>query len=182
MRVVTLLGTGRVTVVLLILAWLVLARQWRRASTAVLLALVAGGTRLLVTVIKLLTTRTRPDIADLLTSAPGYAFPSGHSAQAAATYGVIAFLLAGRLRRWGPRVSAWAAAVLITLLVGFSRLYLGAHWLTDVLGGFALGATWTALVVTTMRIIGREGLERTDRTSSRTTDRDDAGGRLMTAP
>jgi hypothetical protein len=60
-----------------------------------------------------------------------------------------------RLRRWGQRVTVWAAAVLITLLVGFSRLYLGAHWLTDVLGGYALGAAWTALVVTTVTTLGQ---------------------------
>ena len=155
MQVVTTLGSGRVVVVLLILATLVLTRKGYRWSTAVMLALVAGGTGVLVDSIKLLTTRTRPSIADLLTAAPGYAFPSGHSAMAAATYGAIAYLLAGRLRRWGHRVSVWAVAVLVIMLVGFSRLYLGAHWLTDVLGGFALGATWTALVITTFHLLIR---------------------------
>ncbi|MEV4708379.1 bifunctional DedA family/phosphatase PAP2 family protein [Actinoplanes sp. NPDC049316] len=155
MRVVTTLGTGRVVAVLLVLAALLLARKGYRWSTAVMLSVVAGGTSVLVDAIKLLTTRTRPAIADLLTAAPGYAFPSGHSAQAAAAYGVIAYLAAGRLRRWGHRVTAWAVAVLVTMLVGFSRLYLGAHWLTDVLGGFALGATWAGLVVTTFAILMR---------------------------
>ncbi|MCM4084353.1 bifunctional DedA family/phosphatase PAP2 family protein [Paractinoplanes hotanensis] len=153
MRVVTMLGSGRVTVVALVLALLLLARPGRRWHTAILFTLVAGGTSVLVDAIKLLTTRTRPDIADLLTAAPGYAFPSGHSAQAAAVYGVIAYLLAGRLRRWGHRVSVWTAAVLIASLVGFSRLYLGAHWLTDVLGGLALGTAWSALVATTLGIV-----------------------------
>jgi membrane protein DedA with SNARE-associated domain/membrane-associated phospholipid phosphatase len=156
MQGVTMLGSGRVTVPLLILAGLALALRGHRWSTAILLVQVAAGTSLLVTAIKLLTTRTRPDIADLLTAAPGYAFPSEHSAQAVATYGVIAYLLTLRLRRWGHRVSVWAVAVLIMALVGFSRLYLGAHWLTDVLGGYALGSAWTALVITAAGTIRRE--------------------------
>jgi undecaprenyl-diphosphatase len=166
MREVTTLGTGRVVAVLLVLAGLLLARKGRRWATAVMLALVAAGTSVLVDAIKLLTTRTRPAIVDLLTAAPGYAFPSGHSAQAAATYGVIAYLLAGRLRRWGHRVTVWAVAVLVIALVGFSRLYLGAHWLTDVLGGFALGAAWTALVITTFGILMRPAAPRANATAS----------------
>ena len=156
MRVVTTLGSGRVSVVLLVLAGLVLAERGYRWTAAITLVLGPAGTSLLVSSIKLLTTKTRPDIADLLTAASGYAFPSGHSAQAAATYGVIAYLLARRLRRWGAKVTVWTVAAAITMLVGFSRLYLGAHWLTDVLGGFALGAAWTALVVITVAIIRRE--------------------------
>jgi undecaprenyl-diphosphatase len=114
-----------------------------------MLILIAVGTSTLVTAIKLLIGRARPDITDLLTIAPGYAFPSGHSAQAAATYATLAYLLSARLRRWRPQVAVWTVAALIVVLVGFSRLYLGAHWLTDVLGGYALGAAWTALVITT---------------------------------
>lgn len=156
MQGITMLGSGWVTIPLLVLAGLVLTRRGHRWSTAILLVQVAAGTSLLVTSIKLLTTRTRPDIADLLTAAPGYAFPSEHSAQAVATYGVIAYLLTLRLRRWGLRVSSWAVAVLVMALIGFSRLYLGAHWLTDVLGGYALGAAWTALVITAAATVRRE--------------------------
>jgi undecaprenyl-diphosphatase len=156
MQTVTTLGTLRVGIVLLALVWLLPAGRGSRWPTALMLTIVVGGTGVLVDAIKLSTTRTRPDIADLLTAAPGYAFPSGHSAQAVATFGLLAHLLAGRLPRWGQRVSVWTAAILLIVLVGFSRLYLGAHWLTDVLGGFALGAAWTALVVTTTAILIRE--------------------------
>jgi undecaprenyl-diphosphatase len=166
MQAVTTLGTGRVTAVFLVLAVLVLARKGRRWSTAVMLTVVAAGTSVLVDAIKLLTTATRPDVADLLTAAPGYAFPSGHSAQATAAYGAIAYLLTGRLRRWGQRVTVWAIAVLVITLVGFSRLYLGAHWLTDVLGGFTLGAAWTALTITTFGILTRRPVQRMNATTA----------------
>ncbi|GAA4472713.1 bifunctional DedA family/phosphatase PAP2 family protein [Phytohabitans houttuyneae] len=155
MRVLTALGSGQVAVVLLGISVVVLARKGYRWPTALMVFAVAGGTNVLVNSIKLLTTQTWPDIANVLTAAPAYAFPSGHSAQAAATYGVIAYLLAGRLRRWGHRVSVWALAVLVMMLVGFSRLYLGAHWLPDVFGGFALGAAWSALVITTFGVLVR---------------------------
>ncbi|MFI1991045.1 bifunctional DedA family/phosphatase PAP2 family protein [Actinoplanes sp. NPDC020271] len=163
MRGITAAGTARVTVPLLIFAGLLMVRHAHRLSTAVMLIVVPAGTSVLVTGIKLLTTRTRPDIADLLTAAPGYAFPSGHSAHAAAVYGLLAYLAATRLRRWSHRVAVWTVAVLVTMLVGFSRLYLGAHWLTDVLGGYTLAATWTALVVTAVTTVrrGRAGAAAT---------------------
>lgn len=166
MRTTTMLGTGRVVAVLLVLAALVLAHKGRRWSTVLMVTIVAAGTSILVDAIKLLTTRTRPDIADLLTAAPGYAFPSGHSAQATASYGVIAYLLASRLPRWGHRVTVWATAVLVITLVGFSRLYLGAHWLTDVLGGYALGAAWATLTVTAFSILTRRPVPRVNATAS----------------
>ena len=58
-------------------------------------------------------------------------------------------------------MSVWAVAVLIMALVGFSVLYLGAHRLTDVLGGYALGAVWTALVITTAATIRQDAVPRT---------------------
>lgn len=156
MRAVTTLGSGRVTSGLLITAVLLLARRGQRGLTTVMLFTAAAGTSVLVTVTKLLTTRLRPDVVDMLTAAPGYSFPSGHSAQAAAAYTAIAYLVTLRMPRWNARVGVWTAAVLIMTLVGFSRLYLGVHWLTDVLGGIALGVAWAALVITTITIIGQK--------------------------
>lgn len=167
MRTVTTLGSGRITSGLLIIAVLLLARHGRRRSTSVMSCAAAAGTSVLVTVTKLSTARLRPDVADMLTAAPGYSFPSGHSAQAAATYTAIAYLATLRLPRGPARVGVWTAAVLIMTLVGFSRLYLGVHWLTDVLGGIALGVAWVALVITTTVIwqeLGHRGDTRPART------------------
>jgi undecaprenyl-diphosphatase len=60
---------------------------------------------------------------------------------------MLAVVVASGTRRWRGKVAAWAAAVLTATLVGISRLYLGAHWLTDVLAGWALGSAWLLLVV-----------------------------------
>jgi membrane protein DedA with SNARE-associated domain len=75
----------------------------------------------------------------------GHAFPSEHAAQAVAFYAMAALLL-GTQGRALRRAGVWAAAVAVALVVGYSGLYLGAHWLSDVLAGFAVGATWVALV------------------------------------
>lgn len=148
MQAVTWLGSGWVTVPLLVSAalWLPLWRD-RRRTLALVLA-VSMGSALLVAVGKLLTVRPRPVVGEVLTTATGYAFPSGHSAQAAAAYGVLALLVSLRVGR-GAKPLVWLAATAMALLVGFSRLYLGVHWLTDVLAGYALGASWLAIVVAT---------------------------------
>jgi len=83
----------------------------------------------------------------------GYAFPSGHATKAAAVYGMLAALLAASTSSWGRKVALWTAALLVAGLVGLTRLYLGAHWLTDVLGGLALGGAWLFLVLTAARTV-----------------------------
>ena len=96
-------------------------------------------------------------------------FPSAHSAQAVATYGALAYLAGRAAPRWGQRVAAWTTASLIALLVGFSRLYLGVHWLTDVLGGYALGAAWLAIVITATATYQRLRSQRPSRSSNAAT-------------
>ena len=146
MRTVTELGGTRVIVPLVAVAALLLVIRARRPDAAAFLVIAAAGASLLVALIKLLIGRARPGIGGVLVLADGYAFPSGHSAQAVATYGALAYLAGRAAPRWGQRVAAWTAATLVALLIGFSRLYLGVHWLSDVLGGYALGAGWLAIV------------------------------------
>jgi membrane protein DedA with SNARE-associated domain/membrane-associated phospholipid phosphatase len=77
--------------------------------------------------------------------ASAYGFPSGHTSMSVILYGFLAILLARRLAgvwQWG----LFSSVIVISFVIGISRLYLGAHWLSDVLGGLFIGAGWTALL------------------------------------
>ena len=112
----------------------------------VLLAVSLGGAIALYNAGKALFDQPRPPgrmrIGDPV---PGGSFPSGHTAEAIAVWGMLAILAAGTMtrRRWLPV----AGATLVVLLVGVLRIYLGTHWLSDVLGGYALGGAWLSVVV-----------------------------------
>jgi hypothetical protein len=114
----------------------------RPAAAAFVGALVLSDT------IKTLTHRARPPASQAIGHWTGYAFPSGHTTKATATWGMLAALLAATGSRWGGKVAGWTAALLLVGLVALSRLYLGASWLTDVLGGLALGAAWLFALLT----------------------------------
>jgi undecaprenyl-diphosphatase len=152
MRVATGLGGLWFAAPLVVLAAVVLPGPWGRWRTAALMVGVTGGTSLLVNAIKVLIERPRPTLAEVVATATGYAFPSGHSAQAVAAYGSLAYLVTLRCRGRLARVSAWTGAAVIAAVVGFSRLYLGLHWLTDVLGGFLVAVVWMTAILTAVNV------------------------------
>lgn len=120
--------------------------SWR---PLVMMAVAFLGAAGLYDIVKPAVGRARPAAA-LQVGGPdvGNAFPSGHATQTISFYGMLAVVLIvsyAPRRRW-PLV---IGAVLVTLLVGASRLYLGVHWLTDVLGGYALGLAWLAAAMIT---------------------------------
>ena len=132
------------------LAWRLRSGTWRPLG---LLAGALAGAWSLSNAIKLLTHRPRPPAAQAIGHWTGYAFPSGHASHATAVYGMLAALLAASTPRWGRKVGSWTVALVVVGLVGLSRLYLGAHWLTDVLAGIALGAAWLFVLLTAARTI-----------------------------
>ena len=103
-------------------------------------------------IVKPLIGRPRPPSAIWIGHFSGAAFPSGHAAQSVAFYAMLAIVL-GAGRSASAKTMLWSVAVLVALVVGGSRIYLGAHWLTDVLGGYALGACCVAAVVIVMLAI-----------------------------
>ena len=113
-----------------------------------LLSAAALGAEALYTVVKEVVGRPRPSSVDAVQRFAGKAFPSGHATLAAATWCAVAVLAAAGTSRWSRKVLWWALATAVITAVGLSRLYLGAHWLTDVLGGWALGGMWLAAIMT----------------------------------
>jgi undecaprenyl-diphosphatase len=136
-RVTTWLGSSAVTVPVLAGAAVLLARARHSWRPVVSIVVVYGAAVLAYALAKLAVQRHRPPAADWLTTAGGWSYPSGHAAQAMAAWGILALLLV-RNTRGGGRVALVGSAVVVPLVVAASRVYLGVHWLTDVLGGLAL--------------------------------------------
>lgn len=132
---------------------------WRRQLTAwlLLLVLTVPGGMLLNVAVKHLVHRARPQFDQPLVSLTSYSFPSGHTAGATVFYGFVALLLLAHAgdRRW--RHAIVPAAAFMVLLVGLSRIYLGAHYTTDVLGAMVEGGLWLALCLAALRRLGRRG-------------------------
>lgn len=149
MRAVSWLGYSPqyAAVCALLIVLLLVAR--RRPAALWLLFAVAGGS-LLNTAIKVAVARPRPTVADvrILQHASGYSFPSGHVTSYTVLFGFLIGLAFMHLRAaW-----RWALAAVLAVpivLVGPSRIYLGDHWASDVLGGYLLGALWLSIVLHT---------------------------------
>ncbi|MGP3683457.1 phosphatase PAP2 family protein [Streptomyces sp. IBSNAI002] len=157
--------TLRLLVALLVL-WLLTRRAWRLAAWASVTAVAGALTGVLV---KVLVERARPRLPDPVAHAPGYAFPSGHAMTAVTSCAVLLLVLLPLVPRAG-RTLAWAFAAVSAVGVGYTRVALGVHWVSDVAGGWLLGlavVTATTLVFGAWRAdtgrrrtaVTREGLE-----------------------
>lgn len=150
-RTLTWLGSNAVLIPLVVAVGLAARRRTRSWATMATLALILGGAIALQDLIKLLVERPRPHVGQLVASATGYAYPSGHATQVVTVAATLALFATSAARSPSRKVIAWTTAALISLFVGFSRIYLGVHWPTDVLVGYILGAAWVALSVATIR-------------------------------
>ena len=149
MRGVTLLGSSAILVPLgIVLAWRLLARGRREA--VVLLAVAALGGEAWDQGLKLLFHRERPE-AFFGLAPDNYSFPSGHSMAAACFYGSLALIAAERSRSHARRRAIWAGAGALIGSIGLSRIYLGVHYPTDVLGGYLAAVAWLALIAAVTR-------------------------------
>ncbi len=155
-------GVGIFTLLTAMAAGYLLLTGKKRAALDVVLS-IAGGI-VLSSLIKAGFDRPRPDLVPYGSQVYTASFPSGHSMMAAVVYLTLGALFA-RLRA-SVRVKAYVLSfsVLLTVLVGISRVYLGVHWPTDVLGGWAMGAAWALLCwLVTLWLQSRGEVEGEDR-------------------
>jgi undecaprenyl-diphosphatase len=144
MVALTELGGARVSVAVgvTVFGWLAWRRAWVAAAYWVGALL---GARACVMVLKLALERSRP--ASIYGGLESFSFPSGHATSSMVTYGFLAFLLCLR-QPWRIRIPVIALTAVTVALICLSRLYLGMHWLSDVLAGCALGFAWIVLLGT----------------------------------
>jgi len=131
-------------------------RQWYWILT---LAAALGGGMLVNVVLKASYERLRPHFEDPLLVLTSYSFPSGHAAGATLFYGVLAAFLVSRTYDWRRRAAAVAGAIVAVLLVAFSRMYLGAHYLSDVLAAICASTVWLVLCLSAGHALVRGRLD-----------------------
>jgi undecaprenyl-diphosphatase len=140
------IATLAVAVLVIVLAWT------RRLAVLVVIAVLGGwsGQLLAVHLTKAVVQRARPPEPVRLVVAHGWAFPSGHTANAVVMFATGAFVVTTFLGHRNARLLTWVLAVLVTALVGFSRIELGVHWLTDVVASLVWTTCWLLILVTVL--------------------------------
>jgi undecaprenyl-diphosphatase len=146
------LGAHGLTVIVVVLAAAFLARRsWRRFG---LVTIVYVGSVGLNQLLKAMFHRERPAAATEFVHSGSFSFPSGHAMESIAVYGALAYLI---VERFPPsRYVAWLAWLGLAGIIGFSRVYLGVHYASDVAAGFAAGFVWLFTCVTGYRFAERE--------------------------
>jgi membrane-associated phospholipid phosphatase len=148
---VTAIGSTVSMAVIATVAVLLLWFNGRRADAA-LVAVVASGAGLLVKVGKATVGRQRPPAEFRLVTETNESFPSGHALASAAIIGVLLVVLVPLIRSTAGRIAAISGGVLFVLGIGWSRVYLGVHWATDVIAGWVTGVAWLVLCLTVREV------------------------------
>jgi len=140
-----------------IVTFLICLYLWRRRlrSWVLMFALTIFGGMLLNALLKLWFVRPRPQFEGVIYASRSFSFPSGHTVLATVFYGTLGIFLLSRLPDRKSRALTVTFAILMIALVGFSRMYLGAHYLTDVMAGMMEGVAWIALCLLVVEITRR---------------------------
>jgi len=151
MLFITYLAKGEIVTVAVIFSLIILflLRKWSYLRS--LLVFVIGG-ELFVWVIKNIINRPRPPLAEALVTETSYSFPSGHTFVAVAFYGLITFFLFDSLKKKSLKAISLTLGIILVILIGASRIYLGAHWPSDVLASYTSGLAWLSLIITISHI------------------------------
>jgi membrane-associated phospholipid phosphatase len=162
MQAFSFLGSVAAVTILCLVA-ICVSLCFRRARTAALLAITMLGVAALDVALKQAFHRPRP-VAFFGATPTSYSFPSGHAFGSLCFYGVLAAILVERVRRRVAKFCLWMAAALLIGMIGFSRIYLGVHYPSDVIAGYLAGAVWVAAVFSLDKILSAQrNEERGDR-------------------
>ncbi|WP_425058123.1 hypothetical protein SCACP_27720 [Sporomusa carbonis] len=136
-------GTSYVVIVAATLLLLMYLKRWRETGA---LAICLAGGAVLSFLLKTLFHRARPDLFQVVQET-GYSFPSGHALATMCFYGMVAFLIMRNISSWRGRLAVMTLAVILSVAIGISRIYLGVHYPTDVVAGYAAGSMWLAFCI-----------------------------------
>ena len=159
---VTALGTGVTVLMIVVIAALFLTLNQHKYSAILLLVATTGGL-VLNGVLKLGFERPRPSIFVPVVDTVSSSFPSGHAMSSAIVYGTVAYLAARLHRRRWARWLVMMFALIVIVLISFSRMYLGVHYPSDVLAGVIIGLAWAGFCMATLEAIQRYALRRAPR-------------------
>lgn len=151
---VTSLGTATVVIMMTVVAGMFLAIDDHRRSAILLVAATIGGLALNL-LLKLHYHRPRPHIFPWETHVVSSSFPSGHAMNAVIVYGTIAYLAARLTRRRSVRAITQILAIIVIIAICTSRVYLGVHYPSDVLGGTIIGAAWATFCMAALEAVQR---------------------------
>jgi undecaprenyl-diphosphatase len=154
-RILAFLGSPPVIVAIALIAAVVgkFARHLRGAAWTLPFAVVGAG--VIIQGIKLFVHRARPDLFKPLLHETGYSFPSGHSLIAVAVYGLLGYFALHLAKSRAARVAVISLTVLLIFLIGISRPYVGVHYPTDVLAGWAMGVPWLVTCLGLHEVLAR---------------------------
>ena len=131
----------------------VMVWRWRSRTPLILMLIAVAGSLTMTTVGKAIVGRVRPPLSEAVPPYEyAFSFPSGHALNSTVIAGMVAYLLVRRLRSPSARALAVVTAAVWAIAMGLSRVFLGHHWLTDVMFGWLLGGAWLALLITAHRL------------------------------
>lgn len=140
LRWLTFVGTPQALTVVVVICSILLLMSHRYRLMAFLIATAVGG-GIIDSIVKILVNRDRPNLADPLIPLHGKSFPSGHAMSSMVVYGAVLLIFIPVTSKRRRMISVFGVLALVTA-IGMSRLALGVHYITDVLGGFVLGLAW----------------------------------------
>jgi membrane-associated phospholipid phosphatase len=150
---ITRIGSPASMAVVALVVAVILWRQHRRTALTAWIAATGGGA-ILDSALKLLVHRTRPAYGAGYLHGTTFSFPSGHAMGSIVAVGMLLYLLG---RYWHPphvwRIVSIVVGVILVVLIGISRIYLGVHYPSDIMGGWAAGAAWVAICVTALSLV-----------------------------